>query len=381
MSILAYVGLPGSGKSYNAVANVILPAMRAGRTVVTNIPMRREELERDGIYGLAQIGNDDLAGLPELGREYAGAVFVIDEVWRCWPSGLTANKMPGGHLEWLAEHRHMGGTDGYTTEIVLCVQDLAQVASCVRNLVESTYIHTKLTALGARNKFAVSIFRGKQTGTGQASALINRLRGKYDKSVWRFYKTHTKTDDGGAKDTALEAVPDQRAQIWRNPGFIAAALFAFIGLPVSVIAAVSSISSMAGGDAEDASRGGVERSETPPLEAPTRSRGVYPVEPVRYVRRPEPEPEPLPPYSDTWWISGYVSVPGSPVTYLLASVEGARARRQGCPMVDGEVACRWRGELVTETTAAGRWDVQGEGERQRYPTIADRWLGAGDEQR
>ena len=36
--ITAYVGLPGSGKSYGVCEQVILPALAKGRPVFTNIP-------------------------------------------------------------------------------------------------------------------------------------------------------------------------------------------------------------------------------------------------------------------------------------------------------------------------------------------------------
>lgn len=37
MAISAYVGIPGSGKSYEVVASVIIPACIAGRRIVSNI--------------------------------------------------------------------------------------------------------------------------------------------------------------------------------------------------------------------------------------------------------------------------------------------------------------------------------------------------------
>ncbi len=37
MAISAYIGIPSSGKSYEAVCNVIIPAFTSGRRVVTNI--------------------------------------------------------------------------------------------------------------------------------------------------------------------------------------------------------------------------------------------------------------------------------------------------------------------------------------------------------
>lgn len=37
MAITAYIGTPGSGKSYEIVRSVIIPAVCAGRRIVTNI--------------------------------------------------------------------------------------------------------------------------------------------------------------------------------------------------------------------------------------------------------------------------------------------------------------------------------------------------------
>lgn len=37
MAILAYVGIPGSGKSYEVVSSVILEHFRKGRRIVSNI--------------------------------------------------------------------------------------------------------------------------------------------------------------------------------------------------------------------------------------------------------------------------------------------------------------------------------------------------------
>ncbi|WP_218058625.1 zonular occludens toxin domain-containing protein [Gilliamella sp. Occ3-1] len=43
MAISAYVGVPGSGKSYEVVKSVLLPAYMAGRRIVTNIEGIKEE--------------------------------------------------------------------------------------------------------------------------------------------------------------------------------------------------------------------------------------------------------------------------------------------------------------------------------------------------
>ncbi|VEE93167.1 zonular occludens toxin domain-containing protein [Actinobacillus equuli] len=43
MSIFAYTGIPGSGKSYEVVSSVILENFRKGRNIVTNIEGISEE--------------------------------------------------------------------------------------------------------------------------------------------------------------------------------------------------------------------------------------------------------------------------------------------------------------------------------------------------
>ncbi|EEQ6526573.1 hypothetical protein BHJ67_005029, partial [Escherichia coli] len=37
MAITAYIGVPGSGKSYEVVKSVIIPAVASGRRIVSNI--------------------------------------------------------------------------------------------------------------------------------------------------------------------------------------------------------------------------------------------------------------------------------------------------------------------------------------------------------
>ena len=46
MSISAYVGMPGHGKSYGVVKHVIIPALKKARKVYTNIPMNEAECKR-----------------------------------------------------------------------------------------------------------------------------------------------------------------------------------------------------------------------------------------------------------------------------------------------------------------------------------------------
>lgn len=77
MSVFAYVGLPRSGKTYTAVSQQILPALRQGRLVVTNVPMKRDVVVRD------------IPDAENLLREFpmAAVVAAPDSIWEHCPNG------------------------------------------------------------------------------------------------------------------------------------------------------------------------------------------------------------------------------------------------------------------------------------------------------
>ncbi|EPR7252372.1 zonular occludens toxin domain-containing protein [Escherichia coli] len=93
MAISAYIGIPGSGKSYEAVCNVIIPAFTSGRRVVTNIyGLQKDKItERypDATGEIIVVDNDDVLKadfFPFKGGEGSfcqfGDLIVIDEAWR-----------------------------------------------------------------------------------------------------------------------------------------------------------------------------------------------------------------------------------------------------------------------------------------------------------
>ncbi len=68
-----------------------------------------------------------VAAEPHRVREFVkpGCVWVLDEVWRLFPQGQHANRVPDDFKSLLAEHRHMLDAAGQSVRIVLGVQDLA----------------------------------------------------------------------------------------------------------------------------------------------------------------------------------------------------------------------------------------------------------------
>ncbi|MBW4980748.1 hypothetical protein KZZ05_20960, partial [Marinobacter adhaerens] len=94
MSIVGYSGLPGSGKSYGVVENVVIPALEAGRHIITNIPLKLGRLSDDYPQGKVTIFDNKEAENDhtffDLERHPAGVIWIIDEAWRFWKSGMKA---------------------------------------------------------------------------------------------------------------------------------------------------------------------------------------------------------------------------------------------------------------------------------------------------
>lgn len=233
MSISAYVGLPGHGKSYGAVENVIIPALKAGRRVFTNIPCNEDLIIQDFQNAPIQFETSELQKNPDWFQTVfiAGSVLVFDECWRLWPSGLKANVVLEQHKSFLAEHRHMVGEDGHATEIYLVTQDLSQIANFARALVETTYRMVKRTNLGFDKLFRVDIYEGAVTGSKPPKEkLINSINsGKFSPKIYQYYKSHTQSKTGLAGN---EKRTDQRAnglgRLSIKMGFIGLFIFGFV---------------------------------------------------------------------------------------------------------------------------------------------------------
>lgn len=214
MAIDAYTGLPGSGKSYSVVKFAILPSLKQGREVITNIPLT--ELAHNEFPGLIrQLPHDWYQDEKLFESVPNGSVVVLDELWRRWPKGMPASKVPFRDKEFLAEHRHLVDENGNSTRIVLVTQDLDQIAAFATMLVDTTYQSVKLSALGSSKRFRVDIYSGAAKGQRPPkSRLLRQVFDKYETKIHQYYQSATKSLSGSVGD---ESKADKRATIWRSP--------------------------------------------------------------------------------------------------------------------------------------------------------------------
>ncbi len=310
MALNLYTGDPGAGKSYSVVANVIIPALKKDRHVVTNIPLESDLLVE--VFGgrITQLPLDALddPDLPNLIPN--GCVAVIDECWNRWPSGQRIQKAPKEDLHWLKEHRHRVDEDGNAMQVVLCTQNPADLAKWVRDLIAHTFWMTKLEELGADQKYSVRIY--KKAPTGEPDKIPKRylLRvtyGTYDPDVYQYYKSATQSK---SNDVGDEKAMDKRISLWRSPGF----LFQMFGAPLLFCVSIGVMIWLASKATGDSEEGSDKPEEVAQVEAPVLVNPPPPDFPVAAVVQSVSEKVPAPesvvvqgkPASSTWRVAGYI---------------------------------------------------------------------------
>lgn len=242
MPIHVLEGVPRSGKSYEAVSEHIIPALRSGRAVVTDIPLNVGELNR-----LLKTEVDDLVyqlrpGVRSDGRLYRPFDNLADYTWsapevptpgaRFWERERDSGKQrpllvideahevlgtstsdKGGPsvdiINWFAMHGHHG------YDVVLLTQDHMLLNTGIRRRIEQRFRFVRLEALGSTSRYI------RLRYSGQGKGAIRRELRKYNKRIFRVYASMT----GGG------AISEKRTRpIWLNLKFVA--FVAFIGFVV-----------------------------------------------------------------------------------------------------------------------------------------------------
>lgn len=192
-----------------------MPALQSGRLIYTNIPLHIDVILND--FPIAnstvhqftndQVNGDFLMSIP------GGAIIIIDECWRYWPSGMKSNEMPLQDKEFFAEHRHKAGQDNLTQEIVLVCQSPSQLAKCVKDLIDKTIMTVKADKIGLDNKYQVQIFSACIPSIDRPGEPNMTGMGTYKPEVFKYYKSHTKSETGLP---GIEIKSDKRGSIWSH---------------------------------------------------------------------------------------------------------------------------------------------------------------------
>jgi zona occludens toxin len=239
VTVTLYTGHVGSGKSYEVVKSVILPALAKGRPVVSNIEGLNADLIRQHLVkgGTDQVGELTVVDRLDIRRpdffparqadgSYLpsvwvplGALVVVDEAPFYW--GSDKSILPA-HLAFFREHRHITAADGTACDLVVVSQTVDAVHRSLKGLVEFSIDCRRLAALGLNRKYTTVTYEGaKRSG----KYVMGRSTQSYDRRIFPLYASFS-TANGQIVQT------DKRFTIWSSKFFWAAVVvapLAFVG--------------------------------------------------------------------------------------------------------------------------------------------------------
>lgn len=223
MPINAYTGLMGSGKSFECVRSVIVPAIAKGRRVVTNVEgidsdairafvHEKQGLDLDKLGHVVHCKNEEVFsdtffpyGEPVDTLCRGGDLICIDEAWRFWG---TDSKIPKNHRVFFREHRHyVDEASKVSCDLVLMVQDIGDLHRILKAVVELSFRTTKIKSLGLSKVYRVEMWEGWKQTLRARVAVQNK---KYDPEIFPLYQSYS----GGS---GKELTVDDRQNILTNP--------------------------------------------------------------------------------------------------------------------------------------------------------------------
>jgi len=205
--IIFHEGLPGSGKSYEAAINQIIPALLKGRVVFAYIEGLNHEKFAE-VTGLPLPIIQNL--LRQLTKEQVKAVqvhvandsmVIIDELQDFFPSGKAT--LDSGITEFVTQHRHRG------IDIIAMGQDHRDCHMLWKRRIDQLITFVKRDAVGMPDSYTWTTFK-------QQSGKFKQLRsgkGTYDKKYFGLYASHSE----GV--SSIDAHKDDRTNIFKSAVF------------------------------------------------------------------------------------------------------------------------------------------------------------------
>lgn len=215
----ALEGIPGSGKSYEAVVYHVLPALQRGRKVITNLPLDierfaaidekfRELLEvrkfarpARGTWDAHAANRGELAFVlgettpvedVEIfghvwdfwdewkGEGGIGPLYVIDECHVSFPrADRTSKGTPKDVIQWFKIHRHYGA------DVLLMTQSFRDIDQSITGLIATLIKVRKADVLGKKDRYIRRVHAGYRGG------LVSSDERPYKSQYFGLYQSHT----------------------------------------------------------------------------------------------------------------------------------------------------------------------------------------------
>lgn len=223
MTAVIHHGAPGSYKSFSIVQNVVIPALKKGRTVVTNIRGLDDinriqtalDIELPKEARLMNVPHDSNAGFEKMATFFhwvpVGALIVMDEGQRVYPTrlrSLLCFDLPLDLQETLEggiqrpstvenafdQHRHMNW------DIYISTTNVAKIHKEVRAVAEYAFRHRDLSGVLPWLKDTWNEFKHDPETTGKLPShyIGTPVKHKADKRIFECYRS---TATGEAKSS------------------------------------------------------------------------------------------------------------------------------------------------------------------------------------
>jgi zona occludens toxin (predicted ATPase) len=193
--IIGFEGLPGSGKSYDAI-NKVIDNLRAGRVVYTNLEGTDEREHQEHIK--VHAGLDDYQFSQQFHfldkrdeKEFwkvakPGSIIFIDEAHKIFNSRDWQSPQNRACADWCSTHRHQG------YDVFFLTQNIEKLDSQIRTLVQWTYRYRKVDFLGKKGEKAYLVY--PFSGDDTKKPIAKPKKKFYDTKIFACYKSYVTKD-------------------------------------------------------------------------------------------------------------------------------------------------------------------------------------------
>ncbi len=205
MAIILYFGVPGSGKSYEVVNSRVIPALKEGRRVVTNIRgldikliqnyIKKTDKKYDikNLGQLASVDHDLIQTadfFPYFDEEEKpventfikrGDYIIIDEAWRFFPD---TKRLSPSLESFFAEHRH------FSLDVILLNQTPDGISKYVRGRIESMFEPANQKRIGFKG-YVVHTYAGSKAYAKNRTTSSPK---KFRKEIFELYNSYANGD-------------------------------------------------------------------------------------------------------------------------------------------------------------------------------------------
>lgn len=217
MAIKIHHGPNGSYKTSGAIQDDLIPALKAGRHIITNI----RGLTRERVFQVfpdlpssVEIENLDLEDLDDLEKmrtfpQWAprGAFIIFDETqliflksWR--ETDLRKFDFPGGPKSAKEADRPINWLDGWTRhrhwnwDIILTTPNIGYIREDIRLTAEKAYLHSNLAVIGINGRYKESQHAATENKPAMKGSMVS-----IKKINKRTFKLYDSTATGTVSDT------------------------------------------------------------------------------------------------------------------------------------------------------------------------------------